>query len=215
MTRRRIERFLATLAAQLDRPARLYLTGAAAGALLGRVRPSLDIDFGLEVDRRSSISWRVVQEAVDRASRLAGIAASAAEDIDRWGMISLLDYKKRSRRYRQFGRLEVRVLHPLHWSIGKLTRYLDVDIADVVEVFQREAVTAPAAARLWGRARRASPPSTAQFQFRRQVEAFFRNEGRRTWGARFDTDAAVRTFHRAADIQTGDAGRKLKRERKT
>ena len=201
MTRRRIERFLATLAAELGRPARLYLTGAAAGALLGRVRPSLDIDFGLELVGRSRVAWQVVQDAVDRTSKLAGISASAAEDIDRWGMISLLDYKKRSRRHRLFGLLEVRVLHPLHWSIGKLTRYLDVDIADVVEVFRRQSVAAPAAARLWGRALRASPASTTQFQFRRQVEAFFRAQGRRIWGARFDAGAAVRIFHRAADIQ--------------
>src|SRR5438477_6025968 len=98
MNKRLIDRFLATLAQELDRPARLYLTGAAAAALLGRVRPSLDIDFGLEVEDSDAASRRAVQEAVDRASKLTGIAASAAEDIDRWGMISLLDYKKTARR---------------------------------------------------------------------------------------------------------------------
>ena len=200
MTRRRIEQFLKTLAAELDRPARLYLTGAAAAALLGRVRPSLDIDFGLEIEDPDPAAWRAVQEAVDRASRLSGIAASAAEDIDRWGMISLLDYKKTARPHRHFGQLDVRVLNPLHWSIGKLTRFLDVDIDDVVEVFRRQSIAAPAAAKLWGRALRASPPSTAQFQFRRQVEVFFRTQGRAVWGATFDGEASIRLFYRAADI---------------
>ena len=200
MTPRRIDQFLSTLASELGCPARLYLTGAAAAALLGRVRPSLDVDFGLELRGRRPVPWQVVEGAVERASKRTGIAASAAEDIDRWGMITLLDYKKRARRHRRFGLLDVRVLDPLHWSIGKLTRFLDVDIRDVVEVFRRQAVMAAAAARLWGRALRASPASTAQFQFRRQVEAFLRSQGRRIWGAAFDVDAATRVFHRAARI---------------
>ena len=200
MTRRRIEQFLKTLAAELDRPARLYLTGAAAAAFLGRVRPSLDIDFGLEIRDPDPASWRAVQEAVNRASKLSGIAASAAEDIDRWGMISLLDYKKTSRRHGRFGQLEVRTLHPLNWSIGKLTRFLDVDIDDVVQVFRRQSIKAPAAARLWGRALRASPASTAQFQFRRQVETFFRAQGRAVWGTRFASEGAIALFYRAANI---------------
>jgi hypothetical protein len=200
MTRRRIEQFLRTLAVELDRPARLYLTGAAAAALLGRVRPSLDIDFGIEVENSDPSSWWAVQQAVDRASKLTGIAASAAEDIDRWGMISLLDYKKTARPHRRFGKLDVRVLHPLHWAIGKLTRFLDVDIDDVVQVLRRQSIKAPAAARLWGRALRASPPSTAQFQFRQQVEAFIRAKGRAIWGARFDSEASIRIFYRAAGI---------------
>ena len=200
MTPRRIDRFLATLARELDCPARLYLTGAAAAALLGRVRPSLDVDFGLELRGRHPVPWQVVEGAVERTSKLMGIAASAAEDIDRWGMITLLDYKKHARRHRRFGQLDVRVLHPLHWSIGKLTRFLDVDIRDVVEVFRRQAIATDAATRLWGRALRASPASTAQFQFRRQVEGFLRAQGRRIWGASFDPDAATRIFHRAARI---------------
>jgi hypothetical protein len=200
MNRRRIEQFLKTLAAELDGPARVYLTGAAAAALLGRVRPSLDIDFGIEIGDSDPASWRAVQEAVNRASKLSGIAASAAQDIDRWGMISLLDYKKTARRHGRFGRLEVRVLHPLHWSIGKLTRFLDVDIDDVAQVFRRQAIKAPAAAKLWGRALRASPPSTAQFQFRRQVESFFLTRGRAIWGSRFDSQACIRLFYRAAEI---------------
>jgi len=218
MTRRRIEQFLKTLAAELDRPARLYLTGAAAAALLGRVRPSLDIDFGLEVEDSDPASWRAVQQAVDRASKLTGIAASAAEDIDRWGMISLLDYKKTARRHRRFGELDVRVLHPLHWAIGKLTRFLDVDIDDVVQVLRRQSIKAPAAARLWGRALRASPPSTAHFQFRRQVEAFIRAHGRTVWGARFDSEASIRIFYRAAGLPLASVSparrrRKAKRDR--
>jgi len=112
MTRSRIDRFLATLAAELRVPARAYVTGAAAAALWGRVRPSLDIDLGLELRSRStakkssptsqpSETWAALEAAVGRTTALTGIPVSAAEDIDRWGMITLLDYRRTSRLYRR------------------------------------------------------------------------------------------------------------------
>ena len=206
MTRRQIERFLTILATELGEPTRAYLTGAAAAALWGRVRPSADIDLGVEFrdHRRRKVagSWRRIQEAVDRTTRLTGIPTSVAEDIDRWGMITLLDYKRTSRLYRRFDKLEVRLLNPVNWAIGKLTRCLDPDIRDVTEVFRRQDIRWVGCARTWGRALRASPASTAQFQFRRNVEDFFRVRGRTVWGATFDTRAAIRAFERAAGIST-------------
>ena len=203
MNRRQIERYLTILAAQLDRPARAYLTGAAAGALWGRVRPSIDIDLGLELRSGKDRSWTIVQEAVDRTTRLTGIPASVAEDIDRWGMITLLNYRRTSRVYRRFGQLEVRLLDPVTWAIGKLTRRLDPDIRDVTEVFRRRAVPWMHAARTWGAALRASPASTSQFQFRKNVESFFAERGRTVWGKSFDPRAAIARFHIAARIKAG------------
>ena len=200
MNRRQIDGYLAILAAQLDRPARAYVTGAAAGALWGRVRPSVDIDLGLELRSGNDRSWVTVQSAVDRTTRLTGIPASVAEDIDRWGMITLLDYRRSSRLYRRFGQLEVRLLNPVIWAIGKLTRYLDPDIRDVMEVFRKLSVPWRNAARTWGTALRASPASTSQFQFRKNVENFFSGRGRTVWGKSFDPVAAVAGFHRAAHI---------------
>jgi hypothetical protein len=110
VTPRRIERFFKILAQELDGPATAILTGAAAGAILGRVRPSLDIDFAIETARRQPRYWAKVEDAVRRAEKRAGIPAQFAEDIDRWGMITLLDYKRRSRPYRRFGELQVNVM---------------------------------------------------------------------------------------------------------
>ena len=200
MTPRQIDRFLKTLAAEVGAPARAYLTGAAAAALWGRVRPSLDVDLGLELKRGAKADWDAIERAVERTTRLTGIPVNIAEDIDRWGMITLLDYRRSSRRYRQFGLLEVRLLHPANWSIGKLTRNLDADIRDVAEVFRRQKVLLRKVASTWGRALRASPASTTQFQFRRNVEHFFRRNGRAIWGASFDPDAAVASFRRASQI---------------
>jgi len=219
MTRRRIDRFLATLAAELRVPARAYVTGAAAAALWGRVRPSLDIDLGLELrpparrtaksaslKSRPPATWEAIEAAVARTTALTSIPASAAEDIDRWGMITLLDYRRTSRLYRRFDRLEVRLLDPRNWAIGKLTRYLDPDVRDVAEVFRRQGVDAKAAARLWGRALRASPASTAQFQFRQHVELFLQRESRHIWGKTFAFTDAIAVFHRAAGIRDAGAG---------
>jgi len=202
MTRRRIEHFLAVFARELDRPARAYVTGAAAAALWGRVRPSLDVDMGVELLGPSDPDgWPAVDTAVDRTTRLTGIPANVAEDIDRWGMITLLDYRRSSRRYRQLGKLDVRLLHPINWSIGKLTRFLDSDIRDVTAVFRGKKVAPIQAARMWGRALRASPPSSTQFQFRRNVAAFFTTQGRTIWGRTFDPGVAIRGFERAAGIE--------------
>ncbi|MEA2695822.1 MAG: hypothetical protein QOI66_93 [Myxococcales bacterium] len=202
MTRRQIERFLAVLAHELPFAARAYLTGAAAGALYGRVRPSFDIDLGIQLPGRSRSprSWETVQAAVDRTCSVTNIPANVAEDIDRWGMITLLDYRRSSRLYRHFGRLEVRLLHPLNWSIGKLTRYLDADLGDVIAVFRKQGVAPQMAARIWGRALRASPASTSQFRFRHNVETFFEKHGRLIWGKTFDAAVAIAAFHRASAI---------------
>jgi len=203
VTPRQIDRFLKVLAAEVATPARAYLTGAAAAALWGRVRPSLDVDLGLELKRGAKVDWESIERAVERTTRLTGIPVNIAEEIDRRGMITLLDYKRSSRRYRQFGLLEVRLLHPANWSIGKLTRNLDADIRDVAEVFRRQKVPLRRAASTWGRALRASPASTTQFQFRRNVEHFFRRNGRAIWGGSFDPDAAVASFRRASRIAAG------------
>jgi hypothetical protein len=201
MNKRAIDGFLATLAAELGVPARAFLTGAAAAALWGRVRPSLDVDLGLELRGRGQRWDQTVEAAVQRTTRLTGIPASVAEDIDHWGMITLLDYKRTSTRYRRFGALEVRLLDPVNWAIGKLTRALEPDIRDVAEVFRRQKVSLIRTATIWGRALRASPPSTSQSQFRRHVESFFQIEGRRIWGgAGFDAEAAIRRFERSARI---------------
>ncbi len=206
MTGRQIERFFHALALELGRPAKVYLTGAAAAALWGRVRPSVDIDFGIEASpgEAGQIS---VEDAVARTASLAGIATNFAEDIDRWGMITLLDYRRTSRVHARFGSLEVRLLHPANWAIGKLTRFLEPDVRDVIEVFHRQKVDSNVAARTWGRALRASPASTAQAQFRAQVEQFFHHHGRRIWGKDFDADNAIRRFHGAPARRQGEGAK--------
>jgi hypothetical protein len=202
MTPRQIDYFFKVLSEQLDHEARAILTGAAAGALWGRVRPSVDVDFALELRHRDARSWEKIEKAVERTTRLTGIQANYAEDIDRWGLISLMDYENHTRLYRRFGLLRLELLEPAYWSIGKMTRYLEPDIQDMIGVFRRQHIGWKALVAIWGKALRASPRSATLAQFRRQVEDFLRHYGRSLWGKTFPLDLAVKRFHTFARIRT-------------
>ncbi|MDP3722751.1 MAG: hypothetical protein Q8R91_04550 [Candidatus Omnitrophota bacterium] len=201
MNPRQIHTFFRVLARELNQPARVILTGAAAGSIWGSARPSLDIDFAITLRRNSAEQWEAVERAVARTIRLTGIPANYAEDIDRWGPISLLDYRRHTRLYRRIGTLEVRLLDPAYWSIGKISRYLDPDVQDVLGALRRQRVPASRVIRVWARALRASPRSAALTQFRWQAEHFLRSHGRTIWGRRFDAEVAIRQFHRHAGIR--------------
>lgn len=201
MTERQIQRFFRVLARELNRSARVIVTGAAAGSLWGSVRPSLDIDFAITLARRDRRGQDALEAAIARTVRLTGIQANYAQDIDRWGQISLLDYRRHTMPYKRFGTLEVRLLDPVYWSIGKISRYLDPDVQDLLAVLTRRRVPTRRLMQTWARALRASPPSPARAQFRAQAEHFLRSHGRAIWGRSFDAQAAIRHFHRAAGIR--------------
>ena len=196
-----IDRFFHLVSRDLTQPVRVILTGAAAGALWGSVRPSMDIDFALIPGRRTEAFWNRLAQAIEEAARQIGIRVDYAEDIDRWSSISLLDYQRHTRLYRRFGRLEVRLLEPAYWSIGKMTRYLDPDVRDMVLVFKRQRLGPERLARVWGKALRKSPRSGALSQFRRQVEDFLRIHGRGIWGKKFHAARTLRRFYRSAGIK--------------
>lgn len=189
-----IDQFFQTLAEEFDQPATVILTGAAAGSLLGHIRASRDIDFAVQPARRDARTWERLAAAIERTMQQVGIEVNYAEDIDRWSSITLLDYRRHTTAYRRFGVLQVRILDPIYWSIGKLARYLALDIHDVVAVLRRHRVPLRRALAVWGRALRSSPKSAALFQFRAHVEHFLRTSGRTIWGRTFDADDAVRRF---------------------
>ena len=197
MSPAQIDRFFRALAKTLDEPTTVILTGAAAGSLWGHVRPSLDIDFAIRPARRSPRAWTRIEQAIARASRLTGIAVNFAEDIDRWSAVTYLDYRTHTRPYRKFGRLEVRLLAPAYWSIGKITRYWESDSQDLVKVLARQRVAPSALARLWARAIRASPRAPELTECRRHAEHFFLTFGARVWGPSFQPERTISQFHRA------------------
>ena len=200
MTRSQIEGFFRVLAKELGEPTVVVLTGAAAGTLWGSPRPSRDVDFCIRPARETAATWEKIEGAVDRTVKLTGITANYAKDIDRWGTISLMDYWEKAVSYRQFGSLKLLLMDPAYWTLGKMGRYLESDVRDLVAVLSRKKISAERLVKLWARALRRSPPSADVFQFRRQVEYFLKHHGRRVWGPRFTSEQAIRLFHQEAGI---------------
>jgi hypothetical protein len=197
---RQIEQFFKIIDAELRQDAKAILTGAAAGTLWGSTRPSMDIDFAIEINNQSEANWQLLESAIRKAIEKTGIQANYAEDIDRWGMVTLLDYKSNTKLFKKYDRLSLLVLDPAFWSIGKMTRFIDPDIQDMVQVFRKKKSSPAKLAAVWGRALKESPRSTTLIRFRRQVESFFESYGTKIWGRNFNSSKAIRQFHKSAGI---------------
>jgi len=195
-----IERFFKGVAKDFDGEVTVYLTGAAAGALMGGVRPSLDVDFGVELKRADAKQWKKLTAAIEKNKLLTGLGSNYDEDIDRWGMITLMDYPKHAKLFKQYGKLKVKVLEPAYWAIGKMTRYLQPDIADMEAVFRAKKVPALLLAEVWGKALKASPRSASLILFRKQVEDFMEHSGPRVWGKSFEAAPVIQQFHKSAGM---------------
>ena len=192
-----IDRFFVDLGRRIDRPIQVVLTGAAAGILQGMERATLDIDFEIRLKRvagesDSAARWEAVQRAIADAARATGITPQYDEDIDKWSSIALPS--KHSRLYRRFGKVEVRILDPGLWAIGKLTRYLSTDIQDLRIVLKSANISSRATVRLWGTALGISPASSSQITFRKQVEAFLDQYAGEIWGRSTDSTRLKRLF---------------------
>ncbi len=200
MNQQQIEHFFKIVDAEFRQDVRIILTGAAAGTIWGSTRPSLDIDFGIELKDCSEQNWQRLESAIRKAVKETGIQANYAEDIDRWGMITLLDYSSNTKLYKKCGKLALFVLDPAYWSIGKMTRFLDPDIQDMIQVFHKKKIPPARLAKIWGEALRKSLRSTFIERFRRQVESFFVSFGKKIWGKSFDSAKAIKQFHKFAGI---------------
>lgn len=202
MDRRRIDKFFRVLGQNTRRITRskikVILTGAAAGNLLGGNRPSIDIDFAIVCDRRY---FKNVEEIMKKVCDITGIVVNFSEDIDRWSQITFLGYKKHTLFYRTFGNVVVTILSPAYWSIGKITRYLDPDIDDLVKVFKKNRISPMRLAQLWGEAVLKSPRSSVCFAFRMHVEHFFKTYGRSIWGRDFLQNRYIEVFQKVAGIK--------------
>ena len=198
MNSKQIDRFFSVLSRELDEPARVILTGAAAGALWGRIRMSADVDFEVRLRRSRPALWQKLEQAVERATDETGLLANFGESIDRWNMVTFLDYRQHLTAWRRFGTLRVFLMDPVFWSIGKMTRFTASDVEDVIRVFQKQNTPWPKACRTWGKALRKSPKSVELSLFRKQVDYFLKNHGKLIWGPAFPIDKALEHFHSAS-----------------
>ncbi len=175
-----IDHFFECLDKELHAPTRVILIGGAAATLYGSKRPTEDIDFELQTSEPED----QLAKAILAAEMASGIKAQYSTDIDHWGMISLGDYRKHTRPYKKIGKITVELLQPEYWSIGKVSRYYDSDVEDMVLVFKRQKTDPNHLLAVWQEALKYSPVSNALFLFKQQVAQFFRQHGRGIWGAK-------------------------------
>jgi hypothetical protein len=198
-----VDLFFIELDRGLSTSARVILTGAVAGAVYGNVRYSADIDFEIRLDGKKGRPSQdeILQELIRRVSSRLGIAANYSDDISRWSMIDFLNYRRTSIPYKKIGRIDIRLLAPGYWTIGKMARFLEIDAKDIIKVIKKNRLPAGSLVSLWARALRASPLSLAKGQFRRNVENFLNMYGKRLWGRAFDKQKAIRDFRRLAGLK--------------
>lgn len=205
-----VDLFFMELARDLPGPASVILTGAAAGAIYGNVRHSADIDFEIRFKgkKRKGDQGRdeIVQGLMREISSKLAIAANYSDDISHWSMINYLDYRKSSMPYKKIGKIDVRLMAPEYWTIGKMTRFFEIDVRDIIKVIRSKRLRAGRLISLWARALRASPLSLTKGQFKRNVEQFLNRHGRNLWGTDFDKQKAVENFRSLAGLK--QSGRK-------
>ncbi len=181
LTAKTLGLFFKALAEEWPHPAEILLLGGAAGLVVGNNRPTRDVDF--EVSFASKRAGRKrFQSAVRRATERTGIDAQFSENVARWSMISFLDYSKHRKPFKRYGKIRVSFLDPPYWSIGKVSRYWDQDIRDMIFVFSKVPVDPVRLARLWERALKESPLSDRLFGVKTQMCNFFKTYGRKIWG---------------------------------
>lgn len=191
--------FFGKLSRKIDIPIYVTILGGAVASLLGSTRTTYDIDFQVKLARRTSSregQWALLEQAINQVVEETGIQAQYSEDVDRWGSIVLI--KKPEKLYKRFGSIQVALMHPLTWAIGKLSRLHSTDINDLIYVFKSQETDAKEAARLWGKALGESPQSNAQPLFKRNVIHFFQTYGRTIWGRSVNSSQLTELFLKAA-----------------
>jgi hypothetical protein len=183
---READAYFTALAEEVSTPLVLVLTGGIAAGILADERTTDDIDFAILKYARKTLPQ--IEALVQRLAQQRGILVQYSSDIDRWSSVSFLDWQKHSRPYKRVGFLEVRVLDPYYWSIGKITRATERDQADLSAVIKKQKLDWKKLARLWAKALRKSPTSTSLFNARKQMEGFLIRAGQ---------DEALECFRRA------------------
>lgn len=197
MRKNLIDLFFLELSKKIQKDTEVILTGAVAGALLGHPRPSLDIDFEIRPKKEKDPAYLDYLDGVIReiAGRLK-IDTNHGEDISRWSMIDYLDYRDKTIPYKKIGRLNVRLMAPEYWTIGKMTRFFEIDIQDMVHVIKKRKLNQDNIVRLWARALKASPMSLVKRDFVIHVKLFIKDYGKKIWGRNFQTGHLIEKFER-------------------
>lgn len=186
--------YFKALSGEVKTPLVLVLTGGIAAGIMADERTTDDIDFAILRYARKTLPE--LEALLQSLAKKHGILVQYSSDIDRWSSVSFLDWKKHSRPYSRLGMLEVRVLDPYYWSIGKITRGIERDLQDLKAVIRKQKLDWKKLASLWAKALRKSPPSSALFSVRKQMENFLGDSKKGTFDGDYDPVEGVAYFRK-------------------
>ncbi len=189
MRKKQIDLFFKELDKALQRKADIILIGASAGSLMGHIRPSVDIDFEIRFSgSRGKKRKEGVQEMIMRTAAKVGVAVNFSENIDHGSMVSYLDYRKTALKYKLFGLLNVKLIAPDYWTIGKIARYYSLDARDVVAIIRKKKLVPGRLIKLWRHALDASDLSLELALFKKHAAHFLKTYGKKLWGKGFEAE---------------------------
>ena len=191
MEKRNITRFFKILDQELGLPANVILTGAGAGTYMGQTRTSVDIDFEIATVPRNLDK---LESAIARTIRKTGIAVNYSENIGGWSMIAFLDYRRHAVLIQKIGKIQLRLMAPEYWTIGKMVRFGENDLRDLEDIIIKQKLRPDQLIVLWAKAIEGSSLSIELGQFRKNVCYFLTKYGNRVWGKNFKPQQAVETF---------------------
>ena len=172
-----IDNYFRTLSQELNVKTRIILIGGAAALIMGGVRPTRDVDFEIE----TKASPEQIEQSIRISENKSGLASEYSGNIERWSMLNLPGYRKHTKTYKKFGKLTVDILKPEYWSIGKIGRYLDSDIQDMLSVFKEQKTRPENLMKVWKEVIKTSPVSDELFHFKKHMEHFMKTFGEKLW----------------------------------
>ena len=148
---------------------------------MGGTRATYDVDFEVTPKNPKADLEAFFHKTRDITDR-TGIGVEFGTSVERWSELTLLDYTQHKRPFKRYGTLAVYVLEPPYWAIGKVARYWDQDIQDMISVFSHEKTDPKNLAGVWQRVLKESQPSTVLFNLKKQMRHFFKTHGPKIWG---------------------------------
>jgi len=196
MKQKQIDTFFKVLDHEMGWACEVILVGASAASLMGHIRPSLDIDFEIRLKRAASPRHKKqLVIAIDLAAKSTGVAVNYSENINGWSMVNYLDYRRTAVPYKKIGKLNVKLIAPEYWTIGKMARFLQLDIQDMTKIIRKKKLPARRLILLWARAVRSSDLSLELGQFSDHVEQFLSDYARKLWGRDTDPKKLISEFY--------------------
>ncbi len=194
MNKKKIHEFFKRLDINLDRNATVIVVGASAASLMGHVRPSFDIDFEIRLSRNTPAQKKRLAEIILKTARETGVAVNFSENIGGWSMVSYLNYRKTALPYRKTGKLNIKLIEPGYWTIGKMTRFLELDIQDMVKIIAKKKIKPERIIKVWAQAFRSSDLSLEIGQFKEHVLFFLKQYSKKLWGQKAKPEALSESF---------------------